>query len=65
MTGFRLKELRIENSLTQQQVAKIMGITRSAYSNYENGLRMPEMETLKKLCVYFKVSADYLLGLED
>ena len=49
MTGFRLKELRIENSLTQQQVAKIMSITRSAYSNYENGLRMPEMETLKNV----------------
>ena len=60
-----LKTLRIAEGKTQERVAKEVGISRSAYSNYEQGLREPYLATLKKLCVYFQVSADYLLGLED
>ena len=59
-----LKELRIANGLSQQQVAKEIGITRSAYSNYEQGIREPDLATVKKLCVVLQVSADYLLGIE-
>ena len=61
----RLKELRIEKSLTQQQVAALLGITQRAYSHYEIGDREPSIEMLKKICHLFEVSADYLIGLTD
>lgn len=61
----RLKLLRKELGISQKVVAKAIGVTLSAYSNYEQGLREPSNEILIKLCKFFKVSSDYLLGLED
>lgn len=61
----KLKELRKIKNVSQKEVAKAVGITLSAYSNYEQGLRQPSYDILKNLCKYFDVSADYLLGLED
>ena len=61
----RLKEIRKEKYLTQADVAKAIGISVSAYSNYEQGIREPSLEILIALCKFFKVSADYLLGLEN
>ncbi len=63
--GKRLKELRLEKGVYQKEVAEAIGVTKGAYGNYENGHREPEYAILVKLCKYFKVSADYLLGLED
>ena len=63
--GVRLKELRIDKGLTLKEVSKKLGITRSALSNYEAGIRQPSFETLKNICEFFHVSADYLLDLED
>ena len=40
-------------------------MTISAYAHYEQGIREPSIDILKKICVYFGVSADYLIGLED
>lgn len=61
----RLKELRIEKGKTLKEVSTEIGITLSAYSNYEQGIREPSYAVLKKICMYFGVSADYLLGMED
>ena len=61
----KIKELRIENGLSQQKVAETIGVTRSAYSNYEQGLREPDLNTLKKICLLLNVSSDYLLGIEN
>ena len=61
----KLKLLRKEKGVSQKVVAKAIGITLSAYSNYEQGLREPSNEMLIKLCKYFNVTSDYLLGLED
>lgn len=61
----KLKQLRQETAQSQQYVANAVGITRSAYANYEQGLREPDLATLKKLCIYFGVSADYLLGIDN
>ena len=61
----RLKYLRKTKGVTQKEVAFALGITLSAYSNYEQGLREPSNEILIKLCRYFDVSADYLLGLSE
>lgn len=61
----KLKELRKEKNKTLKEVAKEVGVSLSAYSNYEQGIREPSYEILKRICVYYDVSADYLLGFED
>ncbi len=61
----RIRELRIEKGLSQGDVAKQLGITRSAYANYEQGTREPSLDCLVSICKFFDVTADYLLGLSD
>ena len=61
----RLKNLRNEKQLTQSEVAKKLGIAPSTYSNYEQGTRFPDKETLINLAQFYKVSIDYLLGETD
>ena len=61
----RLLQLRKEKGVTQSRVAFDLGITTSAYANYEQGTREPSVSTIIKLCKYFNVSTDYLLGLKD
>lgn len=60
----RLKELRQEKGVSQKEVAHRIGVTVSAYSNYEQGIREPSIEIIKKLCKFYDVTADYLLGME-
>lgn len=62
--GSRLKTLRIKKKLTQQQLADLLGLTKSVISAYENGLRYPAYDVLIKIARIFKVSTDYLLGVE-
>ena len=57
-----LKSLREDRDLHQKDVASYLGVSRSAYSNYENGSREPGIEILKKLADFFRVSMDELLG---
>lgn len=57
----RLKGLREDRDLTQDQIADVLSITRSAVANYENGIREPDMALLVKISDYFNVSLDYLL----
>ena len=61
----RLKELRKAKGCSQKQVADAIGVTLSAYSNYEQGIREPSYDILKKICIFFDTSADYLIGLKD
>lgn len=61
--GEKLRLLRIENKLTQKQVADRIGLAISAVSSYESGSRYPSYESLIKLSKMFHVSTDYLLGL--
>lgn len=61
----RLKGLRIENHISQTQVALDIGISTTTISQYESDRRFPNEETLKRLCIYYKISSDYLLGLTD
>ena len=49
---------------TQTEVAKFIGVSTSAYAHYEQGVREPSLDILAKICLYLKVSANYLLGLE-
>ena len=61
----KLRELRLEKGVTQKEVARALNISKSAYANYEQGVREPSYSVLINICKYFKVSADYLLGLEN
>ncbi len=61
----RLYDLRIDHDLRQEDVAGILNITGQAYGMYENGKRSLPIEHLITLCRYYKVSADYILGLND
>lgn len=63
--GERLKQLRIAKGLTLKQVADYLGLTVKGYNFYELDQREPSISTLKKLCLFFDVSADYLIGLSD
>jgi Predicted transcriptional regulators len=63
--GDRLEKLRKERKLSQNDMAKFLGITRQGYGNYESGARRPDNETLQKLADFFEVSTDYLLGRTD
>ena len=58
-----LKELREDKDLTQQDVAKIINTSQQYYGHYENGHRPLPIEHLKALCLFYGVSADYVLGL--
>ena len=61
----RLKALRNQAKLTQKQLAEATGTSERGIQNYEGGVRLVDTRTLVKFCVYFDISADYLLGLID
>ena len=61
----RLVKLRKEKRKTQDEIAKIIGVTRPAYTAYERGNRTPDYDILEALADYFEVSTDYLLGRTD
>jgi len=58
----RLRELRVSKNLRQEQVAKLIGVNKSAISTYENDTRQPSFEVLVRLANLYRVSTDYLLG---
>ena len=61
----RVKELRLAKSLSQEQLAEKIGLTKQAISQYERGDRNPSMAVLGALCDFFNVSSDYLLGIDS
>ena len=61
----RLKELRIEYGVTQQQLAKLLNIKQNTYSQYECGQRQIPLNLLIELAKYYDVSVDYVLKLTD
>lgn len=62
--GITLKKLRLQEGLTQQQLADRLGVTKSVVSYYELQERYPSPEVLTKLASVFHVTTDFLLGLE-
>lgn len=61
----RIYELRKECNVSQQAVAKAIGATQKAVDFWEKGVNEPKASYIIALSKYFKVTADYLLGLED
>ncbi|MGN0520271.1 MAG: helix-turn-helix domain-containing protein [Candidatus Fimenecus sp.] len=61
----RLTNLRIDRDIKQTEVAQVLGIKQSAYSKYEKRRVKLQIEDLLKLCAFYNISADYILGLTD
>jgi len=62
--GTRLKALRLEKCMTQNEVAQRVSVTKAMISSYELEQRSPSYVVLIKLAALFKVTTDYLLGVE-
>ncbi len=61
----RIRDLREDSDLTQQEIAEYLLCDQSLYSKYERGERALPMELAVKLAQYYKVSVDYLVGLTN
>ena len=61
----KLKELREESNVSQKEIANVLNIKQNTYSQYENGKRQLPIDVLIKLADFYKVTTDYILGLED
>lgn len=61
----RIRELRENIGKNQTEIAKILGTSQSYYSEYELGKRELPIKHLIKLCEYYKVSADWILGIKN
>lgn len=64
MIGDRIKNLRKERGLTQQQLAEVLGVERSSVGKYETG-SLPSAEVMLRMAEYFSVSVDYLCEREE
>jgi transcriptional regulator with XRE-family HTH domain len=60
--GDRIRRLREEKGMLQEDLADTLGISRQLVSSYENGHRIPPIKKLNKLAELFGVSTDYLIG---
>lgn len=61
----RLKEIRVENKVSQIGLAKLCNVKQSCVSKWERGITLPDAEMLFVICKALHVSSDYLLGIED
>lgn len=61
----RIRAMREDNDINQNEIAKLLQITQQQYSLYESGKRTIPIDYVIVLCKYFDVSADYILGLID
>lgn len=63
MVADRIKKLREQNGYTQTDLAKHLGITRSSVNAWEMGISVPSTQYIVELAQFFKVSTDFLLGV--
>ena len=61
----RMRGLREDRDLTQAQVAKIINKSQQGYNHIEAGRAELKIDDLKRLCEFYNLSADYLIGLTD
>ena len=61
----RIKDLREDNNLTQEEVARYLHIKQNTYSQYENEQRQLPLSCLIALAKFYETSTDYILGLTD
>ena len=63
--GLRIRELRQNKGLTQEKLAKRLGLTKASISGYENNTAFPPVDVLSRMAIIFGVSSDYLLGIDN
>lgn len=61
----RFKELRKQKEINQKELAKILEVSQAQISMWENGINEPTVTNIIKICDYFNVCADYLIGRQD
>lgn len=61
----RLRDLREDNDMTQEQLVQLLNMHKTTYTNYEQGKREPPFELIVKLAKLYNVSIDYIAGLTD
>lgn len=61
----RYKSARLNIGITQEEVANILGVSRTTYAHYETGIRKPDPNTIVRLSEIYNVSSDYLLGIDE
>ncbi len=61
----RIKELRVKHGMTQAELARRIGVTRSSINGWEMGVSIPSIMKLVELSAIFHVTTDYLLGLDN
>lgn len=64
MLGKKIKELRIKNNLSQEQLAKIISVGRNSISRYENSKRYPSSDTIIAICKALNTDPNELLEYE-
>ena len=64
LIGKRIKDMRLEKGLSQQELGDLLGVTKVSICGYENGTRTPSLETFGLLAEVFNTTTDYLLGRE-
>ncbi len=65
MLGERIRQLRTMHNISQVELAKHLCVTKQSVSNWENENIQPSIDMLVKISSYFRVSTDYLIGLND
>ena len=61
----RIRDVREDNDKTQSDIAEVLGTSQTMYARYERGANELPLRHLITLCRYYRVSADYILGLSD
>lgn len=65
MFGNKLKELRINRGLSQDELGRILNTSGKNISSWERGITRPDIDTLKHISEFFNVSSDYLLSIQE
>ena len=61
----RIRDLREDADLTQTEVAEYLGTSQTMYARYERGANEIPVRHIIKLCEFYNVSADYILGIDS
>jgi len=62
--GYRIKELREQHKMSQEQLGRKIDRSKSVISSYENNIKIPPLDILTRIAVIFNVSLDYLVGID-
>jgi transcriptional regulator with XRE-family HTH domain len=63
--GNKIKNLRLDKKISQKKLALILGVSQKAIDFWEKDINEPKASYIIKICKFFEVTSDYLLGLSD